>query len=295
MWTGEQSWEVDVPVVLGHEYAGVIGRVGEAVRGWQVGDRVTGETAARIDPQNPLAREGWYNLDPTRLGFGARIDGAMRGSMPVPQRILHRVPDELPFEKAALTEPCCVAYNAVVHNSNILPGQRVLVIGPGPIGLLCAAVAKLRGAEVAVCGLPVDQVRLEVAKAYGCAPIVGDPRAWSMDGDGFGVDCVIDAAGVSATLKTAIDCTRPRGWITKVGWGSQPMDFNLDPLVQKNITLQGSFSHTWSMWERVIKLLAEGSLDVNPILGGVWPLTEWETAFRKMHDGEVVKSVVTPG
>ena len=84
------------------------------------------------------------------------------------------------------------------------------------------------------------------------------------EGDGLGVDGVIDAAGVSATLKTAIDIVRPAGWISKVGWGPQPLGFSLDPLVQKNITLQGSFSHNWPIWERVIRLLATGMLDVEP-------------------------------
>ena len=84
---------------------------------------------------------------------------------------------------------------------------------------------------------------------------------------------------------------RPAGWISKVGWGPQPLNFSLDPLVQKNVTLQGSFSHNWPIWERVIALLAAGSLDVRPIIGGVWAIEQWHEAFEKMHAGEVVKSV----
>ena len=106
---------------------------------------------------------------------------------------------------------------------------------------------------------------------------------------------MIDAAGVSATLKMALDIVRPDGWISKVGWGPQPLGFNLDPLVQKNITLQGSFSHNWPIWERVIRLLASGQLDVKPIIGGVWPLDQWHEAFEKMHSGKIVKAVLKPG
>ena len=106
---------------------------------------------------------------------------------------------------------------------------------------------------------------------------------------------VIDAAGASITLKIALDIVRPAGWISKVGWGPQPLQFNLDPLVQKNITLQGSFSHNWPIWERVIALLSSGQLDVKPIIGGVWALEDWHDAFEKMHRGEVVKSVLRPG
>ena len=86
---------------------------------------------------------------------------------------------------------------------------------------------------------------------------------WSKQGDGLGVDGAIDAAGVSATLKSAIHVVRPNGWISKVGWGPQPLNFSLDPLVQKNIQLRGSFSHNWPIWERVIRLLSTGMLNVN--------------------------------
>ena len=105
---------------------------------------------------------------------------------------------------------------------------------------------------------------------------------------------VIDAAGVSATLKTAIELVRPAGWISKVGWGRDPIGFSLDALVLKNVRLQGSFSHNWPIWERVIRLLATGALDVEPIIGGVWALAEWEEAFEKMHSGEIAKAVLTP-
>lgn len=295
MWQGTQSWPMRYPVVLGHEFAGIVRDVGSEVRRWHAGDRVVSETAAVVDADSPLTRRGLYNLDPGRRGYGAAVDGAMRRWVAVPRRILHRLPEGLPFEQAALTEPCCVAYNAVVNNAPLKLGDRVLVLGPGPIGLLCAAVARAAGAEVAVVGLEKDRDRLDVAEAYGCTSIVGDPRAWSMAVDGLGVDGVVDAAGVSATLAVAVDCVRPAGWITKVGWGAEPVDISLDPLVQKNVRLQGSFSHHWSIWERVIGLLASGRLDVRPIIGGVWALDQWHEAFERMHACGIVKAVLAPG
>lgn len=294
-WTADHSWPVNYPVVLGHEFGGRIVELGANVVGWREGDRVVSETAAVIDQCNPMSRRGLYNLDPTRKGFGYGVNGAMTKFVRVPSRILHSVPEALPFEYACLTEPCCVAYNAAVKNARIEPGDRVVVLGPGTIGILCAAMARLCGAEVALVGLASDRHRLEIAKqSYGCEIIVGDVTQWSLQRDGLGCDGVIDAAGVSATLKIAIDVVRPAGWISKVGWGKQPLEFNLDPLVQKNVKLQGSFSHNWPIWERVIAMLASGQLDVKPIIGGVWPITQWQEAFEKMHHGEVVKSVLQP-
>ena len=293
-WTADHSWPVNYPVILGHEFAGTIEQVGSRVVGWKVGDRACSETAAVIDPNNPMSRAGLYNLDPTRKGFGYGVDGAMTEYVRVPSRCLHRVPDGLAFDRACLTEPCCVAYNAVVMNGAVKPGDRIVVLGPGPIGLLCAAMARLQGGIVAVVGLARDQVRLDIAKQYGCEVVVGDCRDWALAGDGLGVDGVIDAAGISLTLKTAIDIVRPAGWISKVGWGRDPINFSLDPMVQKNVTMKGSFSHNWAMWERVLRLLSTGILNIDPVVGGTWTLEHWHEAFETMHSGQIAKAVLTP-
>jgi len=293
-WTNDHSWEVNYPIVLGHEFSGQIVETGSSVKGWKEGDRVVSETAAIIDPENPMSRVGLYNLDPTRKGFGYGVNGAMTRFVCVPARCLHRIPDELLLEHASLTEPYCVAYNAVINNAHLRPGDRVIVLGPGTIGILCAAVARLCGAEVAVVGLAADRERLHIAKQYGCKAIIDNALDWAKQRDGLGADCVIDAAGTSVTLKFAMEAVRPNGHILKVGWGPQPLGFSLDPLVQKNITLQGSFSHNWSVWERVITLLANGQLDVRPIIGGVFHLADWHEAFDKMQRGEVVKSILKP-
>lgn len=294
MWQGGISWTMNYPMVLGHEFCGIIRELGSEVTGWSVGDRVVSETSAIIDPASPLSRQGLYNLDPTRQGYGALVDGAMRRFVPVPQRILHRLPDNVPFEHAALTEPCCVAYNAVINNGRVKPGHRVLVIGPGPIGIYSALMAKIAGAEVAIAGLPSDAPRLKIAEAYGCTALTDGIEDWANERDGLGCDGVVDAAGASAALQTAIDVVRPAGWISKVGWGPQPLNFSLDPLVQKNVTLQGSFSHNWPIWEAVIAMMANGQLDVGPSIGGTWGLPEWHTAFETMHSCEIVKAVLTP-
>lgn len=122
-----------------------------------------------------------------------------------------------------------------------------------------------------------------------------DVAEWTRNfGDGYGFDLVIDAAGVSAALKLALDLVRPAGQITKVGWGPQPLNFSLDQLVQKAATLQGSFSHNWLVWEKVLSLLASGKIDVDPVLNRVSPLAEWREAFDEMHSGKIVKAVLKP-
>jgi alcohol dehydrogenase/L-iditol 2-dehydrogenase len=299
-YTGTQSWAVNYPVVLGHEFAGSVAKLGNSVKGFKEGDRVVSETAALLPPDSAFIRQGLYNLEPKRLGFGYGVDGAMAPFVKVPARCLHHVPAELTLDKAALTEPCSVAYNAVCVNSRVRPGDRVAVIGPGPIGLLCAAMAKLSGAgHLIVIGIPADAKRLEIAKRIGADTTLSaqgeNVTEWVKNfGDGYGVDLVIDAAGVSQSLKLGLDIVRPAGQITKVGWGPQPLNFSLDQLVQKAVTLQGSYSHNWLIWEKVLFLLASGKVDLNPLLNRISPLSEWRDTFEEMHSGAIVKGVLKP-
>ena len=296
-WHGTHSWKVNYPCILGHEFCGTIEQAGRRVKNFKEGDRVVSETAAVIDEFSPYTRRGLYNLDPNRLGFGYGVNGAMTHYARVPERCLHAMPAQLSFEKAALTEPCCVAYNAVCMNAHIRPGDSVLVIGPGPIGLLCALMAKLNGAgHLMVSGLPADAGRLAVAKQLGAdATLDGGVVEYVKSlGDGYGVDVVIDAAGVSSTFQLALQVVRPAGQIIKVGWGPQALGFNLDPMVQKAVTVQGSFSHNWPIWERVIQMIATGQINLDLIISRVADLPDWNNCFDKMQSGEYVKAVLNP-
>ena len=295
-----QSWPVRVPVVLGHEFCGTVAEVGARVRGFREGDRVVSETAANICGECLFCRTGKYNLCPSRSGFGSGTDGAMASFVCVPARCLHHIPDDLPFERAALTEPCCVAYNAVTSKSTIRPGDTVVVIGPGPIGLLSTEMARIAGARnLIVAGTTKDAARLGVARLLGATHTVDvqntNPVEYIREiGDGLGADLVIDAAGVSAAVKTALDMVRPGGQITKVGWGPQPLEFSLDPLVQKAIRLQGSFSHTFENWEKVVPMLTAGQINLGPIVTQVARLDHWKDCFDGMYTGKYIKAVLCP-
>ncbi len=105
---------------------------------------------------------------------------------------------------------------------------------------------------------------------------------------------VIDAAGVSASFQTAMEMVRPLGQVVKVGWGAQPLGVSLDPIVQKAVRVQGSFSHNYPIWERVIQLLAGGQLDPRPLIGLQAPLEEWQAGFDGMHEGRIAKAVLIP-
>ena len=293
------SWPVSVPVVLGHEFAGTVAKAGRAVKSFREGDRVVSETAAAICGECLLCRTGRYNLCPHRKGFGYGIDGAMASYVRVPARCLHRIPDSLPFELACLTEPHAVAYNAMCVNSTIRPGDLVVVLGPGPIGLLCARMAALAGADpLIVVGLSIDAPRLETAIRLGATRVVNAEREQVEEVvraiNPLGADLVCDASGASRPLDLALALTRPDGQVTKVGWSPDSVAININPLVQKNIRLQGSFSHNYPVWERVIHLLDRRRTLPDAIVGLTSPLDGWRAAFEAMHEGRVIKSVLIP-
>jgi alcohol dehydrogenase/L-iditol 2-dehydrogenase len=294
------SWQVNFPVILGHEFGGTIVQVGRDVRGFTEGDRVVSETAAEICGTCLHCRTGRYNLCRRRKGFGYGVDGAMTRYVKVPGRCLHHIPQQLGFSRACLTEPTAVAYNAMCVNSTIRPGDFVVVIGPGPIGLLCARVAALSGARpLLVAGRMADLQRLETAKSLGATHVV-DVDEQSLNEavreiSADGADLVCDASGASAPLESALKIVRPDGQVTKVGWSPTNLPIDLNPLVQGNVRLQGSFSHNYPMWEKVIRLLAEDAIKADEIVGLEAGLEGWADAFEAMHSGRVIKSVLLPG
>ena len=297
---GSQSWAVNTPVVLGHEFGGTIAAIGKRVKNFKEGDRVVSETASYICGKCMMCRTGDYNLCPERKGFGYGINGGMADYVCVPERCLHPIPDTLPFERAALTEPCCVGYNAVAVKSNVKPGDIVVILGPGPIGLLCAEMARLSGAgTLIVTGTAQDESRLAAARELGVTRTINVQETDLVEfvrnlGDGLGADLVVDAAGSSAALKQALEIVRPGGQITKVGWGPQPLNFSLDPLVQKAVTLQGSFSHTFRNWEKVVAMLDAKQINLDPIISRIAEFNDWKDCFDGMHDGKYVKAVLQP-
>ncbi len=299
MWREHQSWAIKLPLVLGHEFCGVIAQVGERVSEFQVGERVACETAFSVCGKCIYCLSGNYNLCPNRLGYGALADGSFTRFVAARPQILHRIPANVSFEHASLTEPICVAYNALTEKTVIKPGELVVIQGPGPIGIMALQIAKLRGAgTLVVLGADADKHRMEVAQELGAHYLVNvqreDPAKLIKSlGDGYGADLVVDCTGVSKALKQSLELVRPNGRITKIGWGPQPLDFSLDPLVGKAVTLQGSFSHTYPTWERVLQLLSTGQVNLKPVIGGVYPLDDWHEAFAKMEEGQNVKSVLS--
>jgi L-iditol 2-dehydrogenase len=294
------SFPVNPPVILGHEFSGTVVEVGENVRGFGVGDRVVSETAAYVCGVCPECRRGSYNLCPNRRGFGVLAHGADAAYVAVRQGILHHVPENVDLAEAALTEPICVTYNALVVKSRIKPGDVVVVLGPGPIGLMATQIARICGASyIVLAGLPENAARLEIGARVGATHIV-DASKDDLAGlvrdltNGTGADLVVDAAGPAATVKQSMEVVKREGQITKIAWGPKPLELSLDPLLAKTVNLQGVFSHTWDTWERVLRLEATGQVKLRELISHRVPLADWKVAFDALESGEAVKALIFP-
>jgi L-iditol 2-dehydrogenase len=300
MYHNKSAFKFERPFIMGHEFAGTIAKVGEEVTGYSVGERVTSETHAEYCGTCALCRQNKYHLCRDRKGYGFHVDGAYTKYVQVPQRILHRVPDSVSLKAASITEPFCVAYKALVKNSRIEPGDTVVVIGPGPIGILCVKMAHLCGAaEIVAIGTAGDEKRLELAREFGATLLINSTREDPLKiirslGDEYGADLVVDTAGISETLKLSMQAVRPAGQITKIGWGTRPVDFSLDPIVARSVTLQGHFSHTWDVWEKCLILMKKKMVDLDKLITHELPIDQFAKAFELVETKQAMKVVLTP-
>lgn len=300
MYHGQLTLLARPPVVLGHEWSGEIVQVGERVQGFAVGDRVTCETAAETCGVCALCRSGAYNVCPERRAFGFAVDGAFTRYVKARYQRLHHLPEGVGYETSAMTEPICVAYNAVAEKSHVNPGDTVVVIGPGPVGLFALQVARLAGAgTLIVTGTPRDRKRLELARKLGADLALDvteqDPAEVLRGiGDGLGAHLVIDCAGVPPAIKQSLELVRRNGQVTKVGWSLQPVNLTMDEIVAKVITYQGAFSHTWTTWETCLELMRQKKIETEALVSEIWPIIRWQEAFEKLEALEAHKILLFP-
>lgn len=300
-WQNRITFPVNLPVTLGHEFSGIVHEVGAEVKDFKPGDRVVSETAAYICGTCEHCRKGEYNVCPTRLGYGNGTNGCFAKYCRCTERVLHRLPENVSFDEAALTEPACVAYNTVLVKSHPLPGEPVVIIGPGPIGLFAVQMARIAGAyPIIVMGTDVDEARMKFAKTIGADITINVMKEDAIARineltNRLGVPLVIDAAGNTPAVKTAMDIVKRNGQITKVAWGAKPLELSLDSLIAKGASLQGTFSHTWPMWEAVLNLTSSGNLKMKEMISHTYTIDQWLEAFQTVDDKVAIKAVIHPG
>jgi L-iditol 2-dehydrogenase len=287
------------PVALGHEVCGQVAEVGENVTKVHPGDRVTTETYFSTCGNCRFCRSGNPNLCPERRSIGTHVHGGFAKYVLVPEKNVHKLPDNVDYIAGALCEPltCCV--HGVLENTRILPEDVVLVSGPGAMGLLSMQLAKSAGATVIICGTSQDAARLKLAKKLG-ANVTVDVQNENLKEivqdltKGYGADVVIECAGAEKSAQQCLDLVRRSGQYTQLGLFARPITLDLNMLAMKGVYMIGVFAHIPKAWFRTIVLLEQGRVKTRPLVTCQLPLEEWQQAFDKVSAGTECKVVLCP-
>ena len=287
------------PVVMGHEFAGVIAELGSGVEGLHVGQRVTSETAVRTCGHCWACRTGWYNACGQKELLGYIYDGGFAPYCAVPARLIHPLPENVDFVAGALSEPLACCVHAIVELSGVQAGETVLIAGPGAIGLLSLQVARAAGARVLICGTAADQERLALARELGAhetmvvetVDVVERTQELTR---GDGADLFIECSGAPAAARLGLEATRRCGRYLQIGLASRPFELDLAQVAYKELRVFGSLGQRWTAWERALSLLERGLVQTQPLVSDVMPLSAWREAFDRFERKQAIKVVLQP-
>ncbi|MGI9647654.1 MAG: zinc-dependent alcohol dehydrogenase, partial [Acidimicrobiia bacterium] len=254
-----------------------------------IGRRVAAETYFSYCEQCEQCRSGFPNLCERRRSIGSRVDGGFTRWMTIPVRNLHPVPDHVGVHAGALAEPLACVANCLFDPPVVNPGDNVLVIGPGTMGILTAQAARAAGGDVLVVGLDRDRERLDLAASLGLATAV---LSDSLTFDSPDVVCECSGAGAGAAL--GLEVIAKQGHYVQVGIFGKPVAVPLDEALYKEVTITSGNASTPASWRRAMQLIEEGAVELDPLVTEVVPLAEWERAFAATRDGRGMKYVLDP-
>ncbi|MDJ0734241.1 MAG: alcohol dehydrogenase catalytic domain-containing protein [Nostocaceae cyanobacterium] len=287
------------PTLFGHEAAGEIVALGEGVTNWQIGDRVVANNSAPCMKCFFCQRQE-YSLCPNLTWNNGTFAQYLKVPAPIVQHNLLPIPDDLPYELAAMTEPlACVLHG--VARSNVKPGDRVVVLGDGAIGLMFVAkLAHECSVEVTLFG--GNDQRLEIGQKLGAArtfnyrQIPDIAAVVKQQTDGLGADVVIEATGVPSVWETAIACARPGATVNL--FGGCPRDttitVNTEQLHYSELTLKGVFHNTPQFVREALSLIANGKIPFELLISEQRPLQDLEQVFQDMRSRKVIKVAMIP-
>ncbi len=296
--TYEGHYNVKTPVTLGHEFAGEVVDVGENVTEFKIGDRVTSETTFYICGKCEYCKMKDYNLCNHRKGLGSQQNGGFTKYLIARKESVHKLPENVDYQSASLTEPFACTYHAT-EKSEIKNGDVVVVLGPGPIGLLQAQVAKTHGATVIITGLDNDKVRLDKAQEIGIDYAVNIQQQDVKElvnelTDGYGANVVFECSGAIPAVRMGLDLLRKKGQYVQVGiFADSEIPFDFEKVIQKEIRVTGSRSQKPSDWEPSLSLMDRGLVNAKALVTHNFDITEWDSAYSAIKSGEAIKVTLT--
>lgn len=285
------------PIILGHEAAGIVDRIGPGVSGIAPGDRVLAPSVWACG-RCRYCRAGRENLCAELVMPGNHVHGGFAEFLAVPAKELVRLPPELPLERACvIADAVSTPYHAVKQRGQVRAGDSVAVVGCGGVGLNVVQCASLAGATVIA--VDVNDARLALAKRLGARQTINPTATERVDKevrkltDG-GVDVAFEVVGNPKTIDLAFNLLRKGGRLVVIGFSHEAVPINAAKLMFYELELVGSLGCGAGLYPEIVALVASGRIDLEPIVSGTFPLDRINEGFDRLRRGEGVRWVVTP-
>ena len=290
------------PLIMGHEASGIISKVGAAVSQFAVGDRVTFDSTIYCG-QCFYCNKGLINLCDNRRVLGVapveyRQHGAFAEYVAVPEHILYRLPDNLSFEQAAMVEPVSIAFHAVTLTPVSL-NDTAVVIGSGMVGVFVVQALRAAGCGTII-AVDLEQSKLDLALQLGAdygllADKVNVTEEVQKLTDGRGADIAVEVVGNTAAVNSAISSLRKGGTMTIVGNLAATVDFPLQEVVTRQISISGSCS-SCGEYPACLDMIARGTINVEALISNIESLADGAQWFKRLHDQEqgLMKVILKP-
>lgn len=286
------------PMVMGHEFSGIIEEVGEGVTTVKKGDRVAPYPVIFCG-ECEMCKQGKMHICLNKRALGVLdCNGAMAEYVCVPEKLVFKLADNVPYSVGSMMEPMAVSYRGV-NSAGDSSGKSVLIVGAGTIGLLTLAIVKMRNpAKVFVSDLSDN--RLSVAKEMG-ADIIINPSKDNIteiikaETQGMGVDVAFEAVGATPTVQQAMSALRFNGTAIWIGNSAKMININMQEIVTRELKVSGTFLYSFKEFEEVVNILNSGKINVEPMISLEAPLEKGIDLFKQLakDPGPMIKVILT--
>lgn len=284
IYQGDGGYPTNPPVILGHELSGIVEALGEGVDAAWLGERVVSETYYHTCGTCFYCQTGHKNLCPEKKSIGSAVNGGMTEYVVVPAENLHRIPEGISMQEAAMTEPLACCAQGVLEFGSLKPGDKALVIGPGAIGLMCLQLAASTGAQVIMAGTEADASRLQLAKECGACETVFSDRT---DAEAqiaalcppYGPDVVFDCSGAEPAIRLGLQVIRKGGRYVQVGLCGKKATLDMNLITLKELTVHGTYAQKTEWWTRALELEKKKQINLRPLITNIYALDDWKQAF----------------
>jgi Threonine dehydrogenase and related Zn-dependent dehydrogenases len=296
-WNAWAQKRLTLPMVFGHEFSGEVVQVGMMVKNFKIGDRVAGETHIPCNTCYQCQTGNQHNCNDMKI-IGVHAAGCFAEYISIPVECAWKLDDSLSYELGAMLEPMGVAAHGVL--SGEIGGKSIAIYGCGPIGLMGVGIASACGAS-RIFAIDLFEEKLAVAKQMGADVTiqVGKDNAEEIirkATGGEGVDVVVDFTGNAKAIQEGFRVLRKGGRYTMAGLPDAPVSLDLtDAIIYREATVLGITGRLmYKTWWQCNELLKSGKIDIKPVIGGIYPLKEYEKAFDALKSGAPGKMILIP-